>query len=46
MTEKLNMNLGNPPSMFFWSFVMLRTGLAVGGYWRPLAAGHRTYPYI
>lgn len=35
MTEKLNVSLGNPLSMFFWNFAMLGTGLAVGGYWRP-----------
>jgi hypothetical protein len=38
MSEKLNVSLGNPLSMFFWNFVMLGTGLAVGKYWHPSRA--------
>jgi hypothetical protein len=35
MSEKLNVRLGNPMVMFFWSFAMLLVGIAIGEYWHP-----------
>jgi hypothetical protein len=35
MNEKLNVRLGNPMVMFFWSFAMLLVGIVIGEYWRP-----------
>jgi hypothetical protein len=35
MNDKLNVRLGNPMVMFFWSFAMLLVGIAIGGYWHP-----------
>lgn len=35
MDEKLNVRLGNPVVMFFWSSAMFLTGIAVGIYWHP-----------
>jgi len=35
MDEKLNVRLGNPVVMFFWSSAMFLTGIAVGFYWHP-----------
>jgi hypothetical protein len=33
MNEKLNVRLGNPVVMFFWSFAMLLAGIVIGEYW-------------
>ena len=30
MNEKLNVRLGNPMVMFFWSFAMLLVGIIIG----------------
>ena len=35
MTDKLNVRLGNPVVMFFWSFAMLLAGIVVGAHWHP-----------
>jgi hypothetical protein len=35
MNEKLNVRLGNPMVMFFWSFAMLLAGIVIGEYWCP-----------
>lgn len=35
MNEKLNVRLGNPMVMFFWSFVILLVGIVIGEYWHP-----------
>ena len=35
MSEKLNVRLGNPMVMFFWSFAMLLVGIIIGEYWHP-----------
>jgi hypothetical protein len=35
MSEKLNVRLGNPLVMFFWSFAMLLVGIVIGEYWHP-----------
>jgi len=35
MNEKLNVRLGNPMVMFFWSFAMLLVGIIIGEYWHP-----------
>jgi len=35
MQEKLNVRLGNPVVMFFWSSAMFLTGIIVGVYWHP-----------
>jgi hypothetical protein len=35
MNEKLNVRLGNPVVMFFWSFAMLLTGIVIGAHWQP-----------
>lgn len=36
MDEKLNVRLGNPVVMFFWSSAMFLTGIIVGANWHPL----------
>jgi len=36
LDEKLNVRLGNPVVMFFWSSAMFLTGILVGDNWRPL----------
>ena len=38
MNEKLNVRLGNPAVMFFWSFAMLLTGIVIGAHWHPSRA--------
>ena len=38
MDEKLNVRLGNPVVMFFWSAAMLLTGIVIGAYWHPSRA--------
>ena len=35
MNEKLNVRLGNPVVMFFWSSAMFLAGIIVGVYWHP-----------
>ena len=35
MTEKLNVRLGNPISMLFWSFATLLIGDLIGVNWHP-----------
>lgn len=35
MQEKLNVRLGNPVVMFFWSSAMFLTGIIVGANWHP-----------
>ena len=35
MSEKLNLRLGNPMVMFFWSFAMLLMGIVIGERWHP-----------
>lgn len=35
MTDKLNVRLGNPVVMFFWSFAMLLAGNVIGAHWHP-----------
>jgi hypothetical protein len=35
MNERLNVRLGNPMTMFFWSFAMLLIGDVIGAYWHP-----------
>ena len=42
MTEQLNVSLGNSLSLFFWTFAMLGTGLAVGACWHPSRTMVRT----
>ena len=41
MNEKLNVRLGNPAVMFFWSFAMLLTGIVIGAHWHPSRAHSR-----
>ncbi|MGO9435938.1 MAG: hypothetical protein ACLP00_16810 [Terracidiphilus sp.] len=38
MDEKLNVRLGNPVVMFFWSSAMFLAGVTVGVYWHPSRA--------
>jgi uncharacterized membrane protein AbrB (regulator of aidB expression) len=38
MNEKLNVRLGNPMVMFFWSFAMLLVGIVIGERWHPSRA--------
>lgn len=35
MNEKLNVRLGNPVVMFFWSSAMFLAGIIAGFYWHP-----------
>ena len=35
MNEKLNVRLGNPIVMIFWSSAMFLAGIAIGVYWHP-----------
>lgn len=35
MNEKLNVRLGNPVVMFFWSFAMLLVGVTICEHWHP-----------
>jgi hypothetical protein len=38
MNERLNVRLGNPVVMFFWSFAMLLTGVVTGEHGHPRAS--------